>query len=69
MSAITWGTIFPCGQYGPPPRGEGLTLLLVKINHPDYLKWCYEKEMHLKYPEIKFIFDNINSKEFKEILK
>lgn len=67
MSKITWGSIFPVGKYSS--RGENLSLNAVKIKYPKYLKWCYENELHLKYPEINFIFENISSKEFDDIMK
>lgn len=60
---ITWKSLVGFGMYAD------LSLLMLKITEPNYLKWCYEQELHLTRPTIKFIFDNIKPHEFKEIME
>lgn len=64
---ITWGTKFPVGRYGT--QGENISLYEVKIKDTECLKYCYENRLHLIYPEINFIFENISEKEFNEIMR
>lgn len=58
---MTWESRISFGKH------TGMTLLNLLIIHKPYLRWCYENELHLKYDELLWLFENINSHEEKEI--
>lgn len=58
---ITWSSLMPFGKW------KDETLLNVLIKDKAYLKWCYENELHLKYDELMFIYENVSKSEGKEL--
>jgi hypothetical protein len=58
---INWSTPISFGQH------KDESILNVKIKYPKYLAWCFVNELHLKYPELEWLFDNLKKHELKQI--
>lgn len=59
---MNWKTPVSFGQY------KGYPLIAVLVAGKAYLRWCYENEMDKKYPELAWLRDNVNAKEWGLIL-
>lgn len=60
---FSWGTEFPFGKY------KGKTLAAVTTADKAYIAWALQENLHEKYPELKWVLDNIKPYELNEILK
>lgn len=67
-SKISWSTKISFGKYGPK-KGDNQTLLNVLIIDKPYLRYCYENNLHEKYSELKWLFENIKQHEFDRIME
>jgi hypothetical protein len=78
MNQITWKSQFTFGKYKPKPIEEmtekekakpPVTLLSVLVTDKKWLAWCYKGNLDEKYPELAWIRDNVEAKEWDLILK
>ncbi len=58
---ITWSSLMSFGKW------ENETLLNVLIKNKNYLRWCFRNELHFKYDELMFIYENVSRSEKKEL--
>ena len=49
-------------------KHKGSTLIAVLSSDKDYLAWCFFFHMEDKYPELRWIKENIKPKEMQSIL-
>jgi|GEM_PF-5363709 len=48
-------------------KHRGCSLLNLLITEKQYLTWAYDVELHLKYEELFWLFDNLSIAEKREL--
>jgi hypothetical protein len=60
IEAIDWRSRFSFGKY------VGEEILTVWINDKNYIQWCFDNNLHLKWPELQFIISQMKDHEKKQ---